>query len=604
MCGIVGYVGNEDCLHYLIDSLKRLEYRGYDSAGIASIVNERIFVNKTKGKIKNLEEKIKDIPKLGNIGIAHTRWATHGSPSDENAHPHVSGKTAIVHNGIIENYKEIKALLKKEKFSSETDSEVIAHLIQREISNGSDYLTSVFRAINKLKGSFAIAIINEENPERIIVAKRYSPLIIGVGENANFVASDIPALISYTNRFIYLEDMELAEIMSGSVTLYDFNQNKKEAKIVEVDWNPTTAEKGGYKHFMQKEIFEQARVIMESLQDKFSVDKKDIILPEIDFDINLIDKIYIIACGTSYHAGLVGKFLIEKLGKIPVTVDLASEFRYRNPIIDDKTLVIPISQSGETADTIAATVKAKENGAKILSICNVYQSSLARKSHTTIYTHAGPEIGVASTKAFTTQIALLYIISAYIGKERGFLSKEVIEGIVEKLILLSSKLHEVLKNEKIINAISKKYFKYSNFLYLGRGVNYPIALEGALKLKEISYIHAEGYAAGEMKHGPIALIDENMPVIIIIPNGESYDKTMSNLEEVRARGGIVIAVATLGNDSIRDVATDVIYIPDVDEFYSPILSVIPLQMVAYKIALLRGTDVDQPRNLAKSVTVE
>jgi glucosamine--fructose-6-phosphate aminotransferase (isomerizing) len=608
MCGIVGYVGKEEAKDILIEGLKRLEYRGYDSAGISILHNGKIATVKTVGKLRELEKIIRRSPLYGNTGIGHTRWATHGKPSDENAHPHSDCKNqlVVVHNGIIENYIEIKKeLLKKDhKLSSETDTEIIAHLIEEYLKEFA-FQEALTNALKELKGAYALGVIHQDHPHTIFAARLGSPLIIGLGEKENFIASDIPAILSYTRKVIFLEEEEMAIITPEKVIVKDLEGKEISKDIHQVNWDPILAEKGGFKHFMLKEIYEQPRAIEDTMRGRLMED--DIFLEEVKLseeEIEKIRKIFIVACGTSYHAALVGKFMLEELTLIPTEVDIGSEFRYREPLIDEKVLFITISQSGETADTIAALREAKKKKARIISICNVLGSTIARESEGVIYTHAGPEIGVASTKAFTTQLVALYMFSIYLGRRRKTLTRKRARDLILELRKLPQQAVNVLKSIEEIKNYTKLYFKCNNFLFLGRGINYPIALEGALKLKEISYIHAEGYPAGEMKHGPIALIDENMPVVTIATQSKVYEKTLSNIEEVRARDGIVIALANSDDYRIMDLANHVTHIPKINELLSPILNIIPLQMLAYYIAEKRGCDVDQPRNLAKSVTVE
>nr|WP_269446364.1 glutamine--fructose-6-phosphate transaminase (isomerizing) [Deferribacter desulfuricans] len=559
---------------------------------------------KSVGKLVNLGEKISNIGVNCSLGIGHTRWATHGKPSDENAHPHKSKRIALVHNGIIENYLQLKNELidKGYEFSSETDTEVIAHLIDSLYKD--NLFEAVKNAIKKLKGSYAIAVISENEPDKIVVARYDSPLVIGVGENEMFAASDIPAVLSYTRKFIFLEEGDVATLTKNSVYIENNGKEvKREIKVI--DWNPVMAEKAGYKHFMLKEIYEQPRAIIDTIRGKYSLEEGEIYFGEVDYEtIKDIEKITIVACGTSWHAGLVGKFYIENFAKIPVEVDIASEFRYRNPIATNKTLLIPISQSGETADTIAALRMSKKMGAKVVSICNVVGSTIARESDGVIYTHAGPEIGVASTKAFTTQLASLFLFALFLGQKKGVLEKSEIKSILNDLIQLPEKIEEVLKHDKQIEDIAKEFVRYKNFLYLGRHYNYPIALEGALKLKEISYIHAEGYPAGEMKHGPIALIDKEMPVFVLGTKSRVYDKILANVEEVKARDGIVISTVTKGDKDIISKSDYSFILPVTLEELTPFLNSIVIQLFAYHAANLLGLDVDQPRNLAKSVTVE
>ncbi|BAI81398.1 glucosamine--fructose-6-phosphate aminotransferase [Deferribacter desulfuricans SSM1] len=604
MCGIVGFIGNRQAKDVLIEGLARLEYRGYDSAGIAVLNKGEIEIYRSKGKLSVLKELISDKKIDSKIGIGHTRWATHGKPSDENAHPHKSKRIALVHNGIIENYLQLKNELidKGYEFSSETDTEVIAHLIDSLYKD--NLFEAVKNAIKKLKGSYAIAVISENEPDKIVVARYDSPLVIGVGENEMFTASDIPAVLSYTRKFIFLEEGDVATLTKNSVYIENNGKEvKREIKVI--DWNPVMAEKAGYKHFMLKEIYEQPRAIIDTIRGKYSLEEGEIYFGEVDYEtIKDIEKITIVACGTSWHAGLVGKFYIENFAKIPVEVDIASEFRYRNPIATNKTLLIPISQSGETADTIAALRMSKKMGAKVVSICNVVGSTIARESDGVIYTHAGPEIGVASTKAFTTQLASLFLFALFLGQKKGVLEKSEIKSILNDLIQLPEKIEEVLKHDKQIEDIAKEFVRYKNFLYLGRHYNYPIALEGALKLKEISYIHAEGYPAGEMKHGPIALIDKEMPVFVLGTKSRVYDKILANVEEVKARDGIVISTVTKGDKDIISKSDYSFILPVTLEELTPFLNSIIIQLFAYHASNLLGLDVDQPRNLAKSVTVE
>lgn len=605
MCGIVSYIGKENACDVLVSGLTRLEYRGYDSAGIALIVDNKAEVFRSVGKLKNLKELIEEKRPLSHIGIGHTRWATHGKPSFENAHPHSSAGICLVHNGIIENYLELKESLTKMgyKFCSETDTEVIAHLIHKNYSG--DIFQAVLETVKEIKGSFALAVISEKEPDKIVLARHDSPLVIGVGSGENFAASDIPALLSYTNRFIFLEDNDIALLTKDAVVCYNFEGEVVQRGVREVNINPVMAEKAGYKHFMQKEIFEQPRALIDTIRGKYSLTDGKIVLLELEnIDINQFKRINIVSCGTSWHAALVGKFYIEKFAKIYVDVDIASEYRYRDNIVDKETLFIAITQSGETADTIAAMRIAKKKGATVLSICNVIGSTVSRESDAVLYTHAGPEIGVASTKAFTTQLAALFLIALFFAQKRNTLSSVEIRGFLEELVKLPEKLEKVLKLDKDIEEIAKKLKDAKNFLYLGRNVNYPIALEGALKLKEISYIHAEGYPAGEMKHGPIALIDANMPVFVIATNSKVYDKVLANIQEVKARDGIVIATVTEGNSEITKFADYFFQLPDTIEELSVFLNAAIIQLLAYHISAELGLDVDQPRNLAKSVTVE
>jgi glutamine---fructose-6-phosphate transaminase (isomerizing) len=614
MCGITGYIGNKKAYPIILNGLKRLEYRGYDSAGIVLNENGTFELRKTKGSVSDLIAKCKDLNSEATVGIGHTRWATHGVPSDINAHPHISnnGKIAIIHNGIIENYATLKIMLtsKGYTFKSETDTEVLVNLIQyMQESQNLDLETAVRYALNEVIGAYSIAVIEVDQPQKIVVARLSSPLAIGIGENEYFIASDASPFIEFTNEVVYLEDGEMATITLKSVDVYKIKDNSKvNPQIHELKTSLEKIEKGGYEYFMLKEIHEQPRSIMDTMRGRLLVEEDIIQMAGIwDYQEKFLnaERIIIISCGTSWHAGLVGEYLIEDLARIPVEVEYASEFRYRNPIITDKDIVIAISQSGETADSIAALKLAKEKGAFIYGICNVIDSSIARLTDAGSYTHAGPEIGVASTKAFTAQLALLAMIALKLAKHKGTISKERFNSLIIELESIPERVAEVIKNtENRIKKIAELYVEAGNFLYLGRGYNYPIALEGALKLKEISYIHAEGYPAAEMKHGPIALIDENMPVVVIAPKKGYYDKIVSNIQEINSRKGKVIAIVTQGDTVVKDMVTEAIEIPDVSECFTPILSVIPLQLLAYYIAVFRGVNVDQPRNLAKSVTVE
>jgi len=614
MCGIVGYVGNKDVVPILIDGLKRLEYRGYDSAGIGVIESGRLELRRCVGKICNLENVLKEKPTRGNIALGHTRWATHGRPSEENAHPHTDcqDRLVVVHNGIIENYLTLKKGLIKEghKFKSETDTEVLAHLVEKYLAKSKGKKSILFalqRALKEVEGSYALGVISVDDPEKIVCARKESPLVIGLGRKEYFIASDVPAILGYTRKVIYLDDGDTAEVSTSGVEVYDKSGKKIKKKVFQITWDPVMAEKGGYKHFMLKEIHEQPRAIRDTFRGRMAPDKGEVYLEEIGLskeEIRKIEKVYIVACGTSYHSALYGEFLFEELVRLPCEVDIGSEFRYRNPIINGNTLVLLISQSGETADTLAGLKEAKEKGGKTLAICNVLGSTATREADGVIYTRAGPEIGVASSKAFTAQLTALCLLAIYFGRVRGTLGKEKARNILMHLLRIPHQVEEVLENQEEIIACAQNYFKKIDFLFLGRHINYPIALEGALKLKEISYIHAEGYPAGEMKHGPIALIDENMPVLAIATNSKVYEKVVANIEEVKARDGIVIALATKNNKEIKKKAEHVFYLSETIEILSPIVNVVSLQLLAYHIAALRGCDVDQPRNLAKSVTVE
>jgi glucosamine--fructose-6-phosphate aminotransferase (isomerizing) len=620
MCGIVGYVGNKQVVPLIIDGLRKLEYRGYDSAGIA-VVNEDhdLEIRRAEGKLRNLEEAIRLSPLDGTYGIGHTRWATHGRPTEENAHPHrdCTGRVVVVHNGIIENYLQLKERLRKSDhhFVTETDTEIMAHLIEEYLKQESSFEQAVRSAVTELRGIFALAIINADEPDTIIAVRQGPPVVIGLGDREFFVASDIPPILQHTRDVFFLGDGEIAVINRDAVRVTDFEGNSVQPSIQRITWDPIMAEKGGFKHFMLKEIYEQPRSVRDTVQGRISLDSGQVFLDEMSnitaADFKRFTSIKIAACGTSWHAGLAGKYMIEQLARIPVDVDYASEFRYRNPVMDEDSLLLVISQSGETADTIAALREAKELGARVLAICNVQGSMIVREADGTILTHAGPEIGVASTKAFTSQMIALYLLGMYLGQVRGVLSVDEARFHAQELAELPVKLEHLLNDSDGIEELSKEFFRSTDFLYLGRGINFPVALEGALKLKEISYIHAEGYPAGEMKHGPNALIDERLPVLFINTREEGnrgselrYEKTHSNIVEVKAREGIVISVLTEG-DSVSSVVSDhVIEIPAASDLLSPILSIIPLQLLAYHIAVRRGCDVDQPRNLAKSVTVE
>ncbi|MEK6600022.1 MAG: glutamine--fructose-6-phosphate transaminase (isomerizing), partial [Deltaproteobacteria bacterium] len=607
---IVGYIGNNDASEVLLDGLKRLEYRGYDSAGVAIIdAGKKIEVRRSVGKLVNLEKNVFAHPIKGHIGIGHTRWATHGRPSEENAHPHVEAGIAVVHNGIIENYLSLKEALQKQGsvFKSETDTEVLAHLIAQQIKTGKGLEDSVRETLKQVKGSYAIVVISKDEPDKIIGARMECPLVVGLGEGEGFIASDIPAILNRTRRVIFLDDGEIVTVTRHEVQVKTIDGKEIKKTPREIDWSPVMAEKGGYRHFMLKEIFEQSRAVTDTFRGRISEETGNVILDDFKMeekDLKAVERIYIIACGTSWHAGLVGKFLLEEFCRIPTEVDLGSEFRYRNPLADKKTLVIAISQSGETLDTFAAIKEAKRKGARVISICNVIESSIARESGNVIYTHAGPEIGVASTKAFTTQLTALYLLALHLGIKLGNIKPDMAKKLIHELVKIPKKIDAILMDEPKIEAIAKRYFNLRDFLYLGRGINYPVALEGALKLKEISYIHAEGYPAGEIKHGPIALIDEDMPVVALAPKDVLYPKILGNIEEVKARGGRIIAVVNENDSEASKKADEVITIPAASQHLTPILLTIPLQMLAYHIAVLKGTDIDQPRNLAKSVTVE
>src|SRR5271167_1815763 len=623
MCGIVGYVGSKQVVPLIIEGLRRLEYRGYDSAGIAVCGNGKgLQVRRAEGKLRNLEEVIRLKPIDGTYGIGHTRWATHGRPTEENAHPHrdCSGKIVVVHNGIVENYLSLKKKLIEEghKFRTETDTEVIAHLIEKNLATHNGHKTPLEDAVRKtvqlLTGVFAIAVISSDEPNKIVAARNGPPAVIGLGKDEYFVASDVPAILYHTRDLFFLADGDIATITPTGVRLTDFEGQHIERQVQHVTWDPIMAEKGGFKHFMLKEIYEQPRAVRDTTLGRVSLETGHVFLSEMQIseaEFRSAKKINIVACGTSWHAGQAGKFMIESLARIPVEVDYASEWRYRDPIVSPETITLVISQSGETADTIAAQREAKAKGSHTLAICNVVGSMITREAAGTIYTHAGPEIGVASTKAFTCQLTALYLFALYLAQVRGAMTADQIRKAAQELTLIPGKLENILTHDEACEELAKRFQRAQDFLFLGRGIHYPIALEGALKLKEISYIHAEGYPAGEMKHGPNALIDENLPVVIIATrdvNSPSsmvrYEKTISNLKEVKARSGVVIALATEGDDEIKEAADHVLYIPPAPEELAPILEIVPLQLLAYHIAVRRGCDVDQPRNLAKSVTVE
>ncbi len=618
MCGIVGYIGPKRVVPLILDGLRRLEYRGYDSAGIAVVSeNGKLEIRRASGKLRNLEESIKGAPFDGLYGIGHTRWATHGRPTEENAHPHrdCTGEIVVVHNGIIENYVELKSQLLAEghKFVTETDTEIIAHLLEK-LSKNSTLEEAVLKAVKLMGGAYALVAISARDPQKIVAARMGPPIVVGLGDNEFFVASDIPAILAHTRNVFFLGDGEIAVVTPQGVKLFDFESQPISRPTQRVTWDPIQAEKGGFKHFMQKEIFEQPRAVRDTLLGRISQETGQVFLDKMEIaeeDFHNFHSVKIVACGTSWHAGLAGKFMIERLAHIPVEVDYGSEFRYRDPILDKNTLVIAISQSGETADTIAAEREARQKEAKILAICNVVGSMLTREAQGTIYTHAGPEIGVASTKAFTGQLTALLLTALHLAQVRGRLSSPASQMLMNELTRIPHKISEILERDSQIEELARQLFRHTDFLYLGRGIHFPIALEGALKLKEISYIHAEGYPAGEMKHGPNALIDENLPVVVIATRDESdpasmtrYEKTISNLQEVKARDGIVIAVVSEGDRIARDIANHVIEVPAAPDLLAPIVEVVPLQMLAYHVAVRRGCDVDQPRNLAKSVTVE
>jgi len=622
MCGIVGYVGPRQCVEIILSGLKKLEYRGYDSAGVAVVGSGPLAVVRAKGKLKNLVDRLAEKPLSGSTGIGHTRWATHGRPSDENAHPHAYGGVAVVHNGIIENHLELKAALagRGHRFSSETDTEIFAHLIAEELAGGAADLAAAVRGcLKQVRGTYAIAVVSEKRPGEIVAAKNASPLVVGYGNGENFLASDVPAILEYTRDVVYLEEGELAFLTAGGVTVEGKDGVAARRPPRRIEWSAVAAEKEGHKHFMHKEIFEQPRAVADTIRGRVSLESGDVALDGLELPeeaARKLSRMVVVACGTSWHAGLSGRTMIEQLARLPVEVELASEFRYRDPIVGPDTLVLAISQSGETADTLAAVKEAKRRGAPAVAICNVVGSAIPRECaepnpgagpgapHGTLHTHAGPEIGVASTKAFTTQLAALFLLAVRLGRLRGTLSREEAVKQLEALRQIPLWMEQVIRQEPAVMPVAKRCVQARDVLFLGRGTQFPVALEGALKLKEISYIHAEGYAAGEMKHGPIALIDENLPVVVLATREPAYEKTLGNMEEVRARGGQVFAVVSEGDTQAASLAQIALTVPQAPPLLSPLLSILPLQFLAYHVADLKGTDVDQPRNLAKSVTVE
>lgn len=628
MCGIVGYLGPKNPKDVIISGLQKLEYRGYDSAGVAILDHGKTKRVRAQGKLKALEDKLANETFDGHIGIGHTRWATHGKPSERNAHPHQVRGISLVHNGIIENYLDIREelLANGAEITSDTDSELVAHLIANEIEITQDLFKAVERTLGKLRGAFSILVLWEKEPERLVAFKDGPPLVVGLGEKENFVASDVQALIQYTKKFVYLEDREIASIKGSEVSFFSANGFPIQKKVVELDWNPEMVEKQGYAHYMLKEIYEQPRAVAAAIEPHVNPETFSVALKNVGFGVtNLqtldqvdsaadwkktqgifknIDRVFIVACGTSFYAGMVGKYLIEQLAKVPVEIDIASEFRYRNPVIPAKTLLITISQSGETADTLAAIRMAKELGATTMSICNVRNSTIDREAHGHLYMNSGPEIGVASTKAFTSTMAVLDCVAIAIGRTRGVISEADEKSLVKSLLGVPSKMESVLAFDKYFSEAANELKLYRGFLYMGRGTSYPIAMEGALKLKELAYMHAEGYAAGEMKHGPLALIDERMAIVMVAPTDHLYEKTISNLEEARARGGKVISIGTGDNEKLRAISEYYLAMPEAHWTVASILNVIPLQLMSYHLASNLGYDVDQPRNLAKSVTVE
>jgi glutamine---fructose-6-phosphate transaminase (isomerizing) len=610
MCGIVGYIGEKPSASLLLEGLKKLEYRGYDSAGIALLDDDgEIQTRRTEGKLSRLIEEFQTNPCDGTLGIGHTRWATHGKPSETNAHPHRAGAVVVVHNGIIENYLELRDQLqaKGRVFLSDTDTEIIAHLIDLYRADASTLADAVRVALKQVRGSYAIGVICKDDPSFLIGAKKASPLVVGIGKAEYFIASDIPPLLDHTREMVFLEDEEMVVLQRDGYEITTLSGEPVRRASTHITWTPMMAEKGGFKHFMLKEIHEQPRAITDTIRGRIVGRNREIYFADIGIDeatLKKVKRVSLVACGTSWHAALIGKFMLEGLCRVPCEVDLASEFRYRDPILSKQTLFTAISQSGETADTLAATEEATQKGALTLGICNVVDSSLARKCQGVLYTHAGPEISVASTKAFSTQVAALYLLSLYLGRIQGRIPDRSMEGYLTELKKLPLLVEDALSREKSVEAIARKYSHHQDFLYLGRGIHYPVALEGALKLKEISYIHAEGYPAGEMKHGPIALIDEDCPTVVLLPRNELYEKVLNNLEEVKAREGKVIAVVNYADTEAEKLADDLLYVPESSPYLNPILMTVPLQLLAYHIAVIKGTDVDQPRNLAKSVTVE
>ena len=628
MCGIVAYVGPKDCAPILVEGLRRLEYRGYDSAGLAVHTGKGLEIVRAVGKLANLDAALKKNPLSGPTGIGHTRWATHGRPSEANAHPHVAGQVAVVHNGIIENHVELRRELEASgiKFQSDTDTEIVAHLVDRAMKRGQKVLAEAVReALKQVRGAYAIAVISGDSPDEIVVAKHDSPLVLGVGEGESFAASDIPAMLAHTRDVIFLQDGEMAVLKKGGMTITSVAEGTAVTRASKrIDWSPTQAEKGGYKHFMLKEIHEQPRAIEDTLRGRVDLVNADIVAAEIGVTeefAKTVGRVYFVACGTSAHAAMAGRYWVESLARIPATVEIGSEVRYREPVFLPNDLVVAVSQSGETLDTLAAVKAAKAAGAHVVAVANVLDSAIPRISDGALYTHAGPEIGVASTKCFTTQLAALLMLAVYLGRRRGTLPVERARTVLNALWHVPAQMREVLARGDELKVIAKKHLRARDMLFLGRGTHFPIALEGALKLKEISYIHAEGYAAGEMKHGPIALIDEDMPVVVVCPRDAHYEKTLSNMQEVKAREGQLIAVCTEGDMDVRRICTpdtaprsgrgsmpprdpDVVEVPDAVAEVLPLLTVLPLQLLAYFMADLKGTDVDQPRNLAKTVTVE
>jgi glucosamine--fructose-6-phosphate aminotransferase (isomerizing) len=610
MCGIVGYTGHREAVPVLIGGLKRLEYRGYDSAGVATLgADGKIDVRRAVGKLANLEKLVEEKPLAGNIGIGHTRWATHGRPSEENAHPHKAGPVAVIHNGIVENYVELRDALvtRGHRLTSQTDTEVIAHLIEEKVKSGLTLIKAVLATVRELRGSFSIVVLSETAPGQLVAAKTATPLVIGLGEGENFVASDIPALLEHTRRTIVLEDGEIAELSSNQVRLMTFEGAPIERQARYIEWDAVAATKGGFRHYLRKEIAEQPQAWIDTLRGRANADSRSVSFEQELFpggDPRAINRIVMVSAGASWISSLIGKFVIEELCGVPAEVDYSAEFRYRHPAIDERTMVVAVSQSGETADTLAAIEEARLRGSHILALTNTVDSSIARKADAQLYTRCGPEISVTTTKCFLTQIEAFYLFAIHMAQRLGRIDEAEVQKLIEPALMIPAQIEAAIGKERQIEKIARKYGKATDFLYLGRGINYPVGLEGALKLKEISYIHAEGYSAGEMKHGPIALIDENMPVVVLIPNDNVFEKTLSNLKEVESRNGRIIAVTDHKNAELEEVAWEIIEVPATHRLLAPVLMTIPLQLLAYHIAVYRGTDVDQPRNLAKSVTVE
>jgi len=609
MCGIVGYVGSSQVAPILLEGLRRLEYRGYDSAGVAVHIDGKIEIVRAAGKLDQLERALNERPLKGTVGIGHTRWATHGRPSEQNAHPHLAGDVAVVHNGIIENHVELKRQLSNAGvvFHSHTDTEIVAHLVNRAHEQGANLLDAVRQALKQVRGAYALAIVSRKEPDSIVIAKLASPLVIGVGEGEMLCASDIPALLAHTRRVIFLEDGELAQLSAHEAHIETLDGTPVLRAAKTIDWSPVAAEKSGFKHFMLKEIFEQPRAIEDTLRGRVMLEMGDVVDAELGLDGDVarqIDRVVFLACGTSYHAALCGRYWVEQLARVPAHTELASETRYREPVFTSRDLVVAISQSGETLDTWAAVKTAKEHGARVLAVCNVLDSAIPRASDGAFYTHAGPEIGVASTKCFTAQLAALLLFTIWLGRRRDTLDSHRAAMLLQSLVEIPNAMRIALERKDAVLAVARHWMRAEHMLFLGRGLGFPIALEGALKLKEISYAHAEGYAAGEMKHGPIALIDEHMPVVIVMPRDAQFEKTLSNVQEVRARDGQVIAIVSDGDLETASLAQTTLSVPNVADAVLPLVTIIPLQLLAYYIADLKGTDVDQPRNLAKTVTVE